>query len=1500
MTDTLLRREPLAGPLLNRTYAGHYLLTHDSGKTLVERIADSISTGYGFIPLIGAGLSAPSGVPLVRDMTPYLQKCIGMSLGIGQRRPWNPRADQWPPFILKSDTNDKDDWFNLIQQKIKEYSTKQYSDLPVLQEALGAIAEWRTSLQFLSRLTHVSETRDFEHAIRFMLDVPKQEVVDAGLRAILQGKQPTLAHKMLASLGGLMRLDVLLTTNFDELIEQAFADARNPVTVFDVHLGDSIPAYSAVSTQRSLIKMHGNRYSLRADYSLDSTPTENDIHSFLEYLAGREFEPSPDREVALPPCRNHLLVVGVAGTERRTLTFIRRAWNVFKSAFKVYWIAHRDQNVKDALNLFKDAPGGNEGGFIIRHTNPGLLFLQVFQHLRLTIPNNGVIFPSTPRLSLPPLATRSAKFENSISDKNRVHKDEVTRNVEKRLRFLLADDKPNCPRLILLTSPRGIEGVTSIGATLFETFETEANCLWLDLNDIRSADDLFEQLIDTMYYRLGSETWLPVYVANDAPTQAAEVRRLATLSSQPWVIFLNARETPGCNRHDFRDVDRQEYPNNWIDLSALDGPATMLSPRVQRSATLTTRSQHNDGKATLEALTALLNELFPSESTRPIVVGVLLLRGIEEIRHTNGSAPEPGRDSKDTKDKTNLSRVVEETGASTRQAGDDKTKTEKRQPDDALYSPLCCSLLADGSVQQGAVFSFRPPAASSGKGRKDQSEIAKDCEQWIKNKPKEATKRAAFLQRLILMQRTRFESSVWYHSESRNKKGRIEHSNISVGDKDRKSYDKWLDELETMGLVRRKLGGFIWLHAERRNTLRDCWNQIAGSLKDFEQGHWELAQWYYRLMQSSLTPQSLLESIYHACESAIALKNGGQRDYAQLAHRRLRWACNILRQHYFLIQTIGYSRGTCRSLKYIRDERCAPFRAEIEKIVTSTEETKRLADSILRLEVQCTEVMRCVAREVGELKRAYERHCEVRNYFVFRQSNVPKHIAQTFDIRHKFASIIASRRFLFNGIVEWIRWWKWNGMLGMASRSYLEAKSALMTAIKCAASTGSKTARAHLGVRGRELVTRADKADRLVCDFVERQGDNSPSRQDGFCGMTCKDADVMRMRIEILKALEEYFACRLLELSVERRQASLPQSQLASGKWPRPGKLPPALQSAVLATLHHLEGVLESSPEIRDLSWCKYRTLLHLGHMLAWQGEPQSAMRVFADAEAALGNAEGRRFGSDLAIIELYRAEAKLIEAERTTIEGLANCKEFWQFIQTQSTAVVRNPEAGVKALVRLPSQLDQPAEWTLLRSSFQRASASVRDAVRFLDRAETVFARRRRNSAWTTWYFSRRIRASALLIWSSVLDEGSSVPLVGAEYVPEGIPTLPDTYLEDSKRLIRTDAYRLATIIDEYSQCGLALKVHLLLDRAAPRLRARQESMRLELDKALQALSAVARARGEWPSDDSRGEQDAYTYERARSRPTYFAMDERVANYIIALQQECLCRSASLKHTVV
>jgi len=1353
-------------------------LTHQAEQDFAAALELQIDDGYGFIPFIGAGLSSPSGVPLIVDIKPYLQRCIAAALGVegGQQRPWNPRTDQWPPFGA-TNRNAETKCRHRIQEKIDQLNREDPwdHDISVFQEAIGAIAEWRTALQFLSRIDHDERGTNFSKRVGFVLDEPRQEVIDACLRTILKGKYPTLGHRMLAALGGLLRLNVILTTNFDNLLELAFAEARNPLTVFEVHLGSSLPAWSAIGTQRSLIKLHGNRHSLRADYTLDAAPSEKDLTRFVDYLTGGEsLSRSNTGQCARRHARNHLLMVGVSAAERRTGAFIRHAWRCVQG-FKVFWICHTPQDVKRVEELTEnykrsEVASGEPwlGSIIVRHSNPGLLFTEIYQSIRHTIPPSGIAFPSTSRLSIPPLAPSPERNtdQDECGQKQRQWLLEL-------LNGLVGTSPSASPRLLAVTSEKEMHGLTSLCAHGFEHLEGRAACVWIDLNDVANTDDLFEQLLDAIHFRLGAESWLPVFIAEDAASRADEIRRVAALTTRPWVVFLNARETPGSNRPGGVGVNAP--PNGWIDNDEDVSSGDATANRV--------------------AFVSLLTQLCPSNAGTPSISVVLLCRSNE----ANGG------------------------DASSAVADELKVR----------------GLVRDVEVVRESVVDLNPET------------VATDCTNWMNGRQTcpESVAQRRFLHRLVLMQRTRFLSCIWMKPHCDGESAGTGNHNVR--------HDEWIAELATIGLVRRKLGGFIWLHTRSRDRLR---SKLAGHTEDLSQLHWELARWYHRILLASGSPHALFEGIYHACRSAEACWHIGKDVACMDACVRIGWATDALRQNSFLVQTIGYSRGSCRRLESIRDELCKLVCVAANR-ASASEFQRRGAVAVKRLQIACTELMRAIAREVGEVTRAYERHRELRALLV---ENDPKK-RDGDGLQQKFIDQCGAsdNDGSFIPAIELVRWWKWNGMLGIASRSYDSARKALLAGLQAAQQNGVAfpDVTADSDVDEQALNTLREVLTKCRCETQQ------------FLGKEYKSGDAARLRLEILRTAEQYVACRLQQENAGRHVGKESTTDLHTiGQ----------CTSLALEIADYISGGTVEGGFAALVALCRSRLFLHQGHIAAYKNEHHEAMNSFTDAEAALNLCELRRFDCDRAVVELYRAEVRLSEADTVPVKIAAREGPFRELIDTIVEAAEGPEDFFSKLNELLPHD---EALGDAQRSSFRRAGAVGRDAIRFLDRAEDIFARRRRNTAITTWYFHRRLRSVSLAVWASLTDRGGPIPFLGVEAAPEGTETMADALVDQALRLIRADAYRLATIVDEYSRCAIALRARLARDCDVPRLTQRQRDMCAKLDQAVSKLKHVFETR------TAASDVDKYKDKRALST--------EVKTYCKDVIKDCTVRSRKLKHIV-
>lgn len=1375
-------------------------ITHKAAENFIDSIQDARHKGYGFVPFVGAGFSAPSGAPLITELKSYLQRCICMTLGVEEKgmEAWDPRTDQWPPFIDRHRTEktryEPEFWLEQIR---KELPSLQDPKFALFAQGLGAAAEWRTALLFLSRLDRPPRGTGDKRPEPVSLAAAQQEIIDSCFREVLKEKYPALGHKMLAVLAGALRLDLVLTTNFDDLLERAFAGARNPLEVCEVHLDSNLPHWSAVSDVRTLIKLHGNRYSLRADYSLDELPFEPDKKRFLEYLLsgkGRS-DLALKREENGLDFQNHLLVMGFSANDRRTCAFIEYAWQHLHKGFKVFWLCYTKNDIeqiqKFTAEFYKDQKkkSSTDGQYsiILRQTDFGLFLLQLYQTIRKNLPPIGSLFPSVSRLTVPPLPSIYVSEQTSA----RKGKDSVCDRIRKHLADF--QEQGFCkPKLVVVTSKANMGGVTSACGEIYREMEAHNICLWMDMNDISSTDNLFEVLLEAAYFRLGLENWTPLYIASDERPRADEIRRLVRSVAKPWVIFLNARETPGVNT--MNDKDRDLPPNGWLDQKESAAP---------------------DPSACMDEFLGLLWELCGEQSE---AVSVVLM-----CRNKSPEEPSP--------------LIKELTDISNRFKG----------------SMQWVELNEDSKERVGF----------------PQATVAADAIAWTEGDPD----KQRFLQALVLMQRPRLLATIWSSAVS------------PPGDQPAESLNKrpeWVSQLEEKGLLRRKAGGFIWIHSRSRQFIRkilgnpheyheipeirellDMRPEIQGVLLDWNpqatepEIHGMLAEWYGKVLDASESPAAVFEAVYHLCRAAKTSLEL-DKDKTDPAYEWLEAAAALLKTNGFLIQTRGYSRGSCRHLEYIRDTLCKSIRDKF------TQGPGDLLTAIQRLQIVCTEVMRMIAREVGEDKMLYRQHRQfgillAKGKWTQRHEEMCKN--QTYHISKKLhkelrklsaretpspankPQPIADGDYVNNPNIEWLRWWRWCGMLGIASRSFPVAKRALEKALRCA-------------TQSNDVYPVSSKEEEI----------DWPSLERGDCKVFVKprrDSQLQGLQVEVVRIIEQYVELLLLEDGVKNRLSVLKKSRgfpLAKKiRVDPPGRVREDLDiiEARIANGQRLVSVIRSRDHSSDshstisANWCEGRLLMHKSVcaarrvQLAFGDEGavlQNAMALLGDAEAGLMVSDQRRSQSELSMIELHRADARLHHAESVQMPK----KIPVSFGMMCRTLEVRELKLGWGEQGK-----ELRDEFCGVDEALRRAKSLVTDSLRFLNRAEPVLRARRRNVWWTTWFFERRLRAVALSVWASVFETDAPIPFLGLEAAMRKTDTIADTLLEDAIRMIRVDAYRLATIVDAYASCAKALQIRLILDRKTVRLKERQLWMHEKLVGALKALDDVEKRRNDLDSKE-------------------------------------------------
>ena len=223
----------------------------------------------------------------------------------------------------------------------------QFASSPayVQEAAVRSLQGWRGALDFLARLRVQNNGLDAPLSLD---EQPDQEVIDAFNLAVIQGCRPNLAHNMLCHLAGRTRMHTILTTNFDSLIEDAFASLGERLESIPVSLRGELPAPATVRAQNCIIKLHGSLLETRADYSLDDPPPPRDLDRFFEYVSGR----APGQKPESGHLPSLLLVCGYSGSDLRCVQMIQHLLDTDPGA-KVLWVCHKASGLREVQRAFQ-------------------------------------------------------------------------------------------------------------------------------------------------------------------------------------------------------------------------------------------------------------------------------------------------------------------------------------------------------------------------------------------------------------------------------------------------------------------------------------------------------------------------------------------------------------------------------------------------------------------------------------------------------------------------------------------------------------------------------------------------------------------------------------------------------------------------------------------------------------------------------------------------------------------------------------------------------------------------------------------------------------------------------------------------------------------------------------------------------------------------------------------------------------------------------------------
>ena len=471
---------------------------------------------------------------------------------------------------------------NVVQDFIGRPGDSSTSQRYIVERGIRSLYEWRATLKYLSELRVEKPTRSTE---RLVLEDAESGVIDSFNIHITSGKKCNLGHLMLAHLARPLRSRMLLTTNFDDLIEEAFDQLLSPLEVFDLTTHGSLPTPETVRAQNCLIKLHGGKLDTRADFSLDDPPAEIDADNFARSLLGCRY-PSDDSPRHNP---SHLLVLGYSGRDNRCIQLIKYVLDICQD-FKVYWVCYNEGDRRRINDVF-GREGYNNQVVTIQTNRPDLLLYETYQNLTLSLPGGGFSYNFVNKV--PPERVKSVReidgsgsdspacverlLTSSISvERLRDSADTFSiKNPTRRLRLIYAggvavDGAEGEAAVDFSGGDRGrcveADGRSGLGYDMTKVFKSMSDqgyqVIWLELQDFTNIKALHHEAFKVIALRLGyfqlehflfssfgnsseekegnSGSWL-------AGLNAHILRLVKYLGTEPskWVLFLYGRGCAG-------------------------------------------------------------------------------------------------------------------------------------------------------------------------------------------------------------------------------------------------------------------------------------------------------------------------------------------------------------------------------------------------------------------------------------------------------------------------------------------------------------------------------------------------------------------------------------------------------------------------------------------------------------------------------------------------------------------------------------------------------------------------------------------------------------------------------------------------------------------------------------------------------------------------------------------------------------------------------------------
>ncbi|MDX2199490.1 MAG: SIR2 family protein [Phycisphaerae bacterium] len=322
---------------------------------------DAKTAGRRVIPLLGSGISVESGIPTSAALADYIVTVYALA----NKRGWENcreylRKWGWPhrhDAAIDWITHEPSGHFSTLESQFQKSRIELYRR--TVRDELRRCSPLYVQMADEHLNTLVTDRARVTDYRSLLATVTHNDtnLIDSFFDHFVRLRSPSTAHQYLAFVAQLLRIDLILTTNFDALIETALRNEGLAPTVYEIPREGTIPSQLLLQNQSiSVVKLHGGTHSLRTGFDLDDPLPLSALDEARAYFRARAIEcegaagsdKARNREGArLDPL---LLVIGYSGHDRRVMdVVVAHVATWVHGPPNVIWVS-RDGRVPTLLN----------------------------------------------------------------------------------------------------------------------------------------------------------------------------------------------------------------------------------------------------------------------------------------------------------------------------------------------------------------------------------------------------------------------------------------------------------------------------------------------------------------------------------------------------------------------------------------------------------------------------------------------------------------------------------------------------------------------------------------------------------------------------------------------------------------------------------------------------------------------------------------------------------------------------------------------------------------------------------------------------------------------------------------------------------------------------------------------------------------------------------------------------------------------------------------------